>query len=92
MKKQNLPSKICTVCERPFTWRKKWEKVWDEVKYCSKRCSGNKNLKEKPLKNELPNNSRIQPEPIPKPEKSLPQKICIVCQRSFNIRKKWIKV
>jgi hypothetical protein len=41
--KKPLPSKICQVCERPFNWRKKWEKVWDEVKYCSKRCRGNKN-------------------------------------------------
>ncbi|MDA0882653.1 MAG: DUF2256 domain-containing protein [Bacteroidetes bacterium] len=40
MKKSDLPSKICPVCERPFSWRKKWEKHWDEVKYCSKRCSG----------------------------------------------------
>nr|WP_233506617.1 DUF2256 domain-containing protein [Flavobacterium sp. AG291] len=39
VKKQNLPVKICTVCNRPFTWRKKWKKNWDEVKYCSKRCS-----------------------------------------------------
>ncbi|NOS55774.1 MAG: DUF2256 domain-containing protein [Cyclobacteriaceae bacterium] len=37
-KKQNLPTKTCVVCARPFTWRKKWEKVWDEVKYCSDRC------------------------------------------------------
>ncbi|MBO1531854.1 DUF2256 domain-containing protein [Psychrobacter sp. F1192] len=22
-KKQNLPQKICPVCQRPFTWRKK---------------------------------------------------------------------
>ncbi|MCA1757850.1 MAG: DUF2256 domain-containing protein [Bacteroidales bacterium] len=36
--KQNLPAKICPVCERPFLWRKKWEKVWDEVKYCSDKC------------------------------------------------------
>ncbi|NEW82756.1 MAG: DUF2256 domain-containing protein [Mariniphaga sp.] len=36
--KQNLPTKVCTVCQRPFTWRKKWEKVWDEVKYCSDKC------------------------------------------------------
>jgi hypothetical protein len=42
MKKQHLPSKICIVCQRPFSWRKKWEKVWDAVKYCSKRCQGNK--------------------------------------------------
>lgn len=37
-KKRDLPQKICVVCNRPFTWRKKWEKVWDEVKYCSDRC------------------------------------------------------
>ncbi|WP_407521979.1 DUF2256 domain-containing protein [Lacibacter sp. MH-610] len=36
--KQHLPQKICIVCNRPFTWRKKWEKVWEEVKYCSDRC------------------------------------------------------
>ncbi len=36
--KQHLPVKICPVCERPFTWRKKWEKDWDEVKYCSDKC------------------------------------------------------
>jgi len=38
VKKQNLASKVCVVCRRPFAWRKKWEKVWDEVKYCSDRC------------------------------------------------------
>ncbi|MCP4865643.1 MAG: DUF2256 domain-containing protein [Alteromonas oceani] len=39
MRKADLPSKICPVCQRPFVWRKKWEKNWPEVKYCSKRCS-----------------------------------------------------
>jgi hypothetical protein len=38
VKKQNLPSKNCVVCKKPFAWRKKWEKVWEEVKYCSERC------------------------------------------------------
>ncbi|CAL5226007.1 g8811 [Coccomyxa viridis] len=33
--KSNLPSKVCIVCNRPFTWRKKWEKCWDDVKYCT---------------------------------------------------------
>ncbi|MEO1052384.1 MAG: DUF2256 domain-containing protein [Bacteroidota bacterium] len=37
-KKSDLPQKICPVCDRRFTWRKKWSKVWDEVKYCSERC------------------------------------------------------
>ena len=38
VKKRDLPSKICPVCTRPFTWRKKWAAVWDEVIYCSERC------------------------------------------------------
>ncbi|MEP1229601.1 MAG: DUF2256 domain-containing protein [Litorimonas sp.] len=37
-KKLHLPIKDCSVCGRPFTWRKRWEKVWDEVKYCSEKC------------------------------------------------------
>jgi hypothetical protein len=36
--KANLPSKMCEVCKRPFTWRKVWESCWDEVKTCSDRC------------------------------------------------------
>ena len=42
MKKQHLPEKICLVCEKPFSWRKKWEKNWNDVKYCSERCRRNK--------------------------------------------------
>ncbi|WP_394203005.1 DUF2256 domain-containing protein [Shewanella waksmanii] len=40
MNKSSLPWKLCPVCVRPFTWRKKWRKDWDQVKYCSKRCAG----------------------------------------------------
>jgi hypothetical protein len=32
------PEKVCLVCDRPFTWRKKWANCWDNVKYCSERC------------------------------------------------------
>jgi len=42
IKKIDLPTKICIVCQRPFSWRKKWEKDWDEVKYCSNKCKKNK--------------------------------------------------
>ncbi|MEH0155104.1 DUF2256 domain-containing protein [Limibacter armeniacum] len=42
MKKQHLPTKVCPICGKPFTWRKKWAKVWNEVKYCSERCKRNK--------------------------------------------------
>jgi hypothetical protein len=38
IKKKDLPTKICPVCNRPFSWRKKWEKDWNEVKYCSEKC------------------------------------------------------
>lgn len=38
VRKQDLPSKLCPICQRPFAWRKKWERNWDEVKYCSERC------------------------------------------------------
>ena len=41
-KKVNLPQKTCPVCQRPFTWRKKWEKDWEQVIYCSERCRRSK--------------------------------------------------
>ncbi|MDV3352041.1 DUF2256 domain-containing protein [Leptothoe sp. ISB3NOV94-8A] len=36
--KSNLPTKVCPVCNRPFSWRKKWAACWEDVKYCSDRC------------------------------------------------------
>ena len=45
MKKENLPTKICPVCKKEFTWRKKWERDWDNVVYCSKKCSNAKKKK-----------------------------------------------
>jgi len=38
-RKSELPQKICPVCEKPFTWRKKWARDWDRVVYCSRRCA-----------------------------------------------------
>ncbi|MEM6901389.1 MAG: DUF2256 domain-containing protein [Pseudomonadota bacterium] len=38
MKKSELPTKNCPICDRPFAWRKKWERNWDEIVYCSERC------------------------------------------------------
>ncbi|WP_215766483.1 DUF2256 domain-containing protein [Gluconobacter cerinus] len=40
--KQNLPVKVCPVCDRPFSWRKKWAKTWDQVRYCSEACRGSR--------------------------------------------------
>ncbi|MBU26087.1 MAG: hypothetical protein CMD99_08680 [Gammaproteobacteria bacterium] len=39
MKKSDLPTKLCPICDRSFSWRKKWERDWDSVVYCSERCS-----------------------------------------------------
>ena len=36
--KQDLPTKLCTTCGRPFTWRKKWARDWEQVRYCSDAC------------------------------------------------------
>jgi hypothetical protein len=36
--KSDLPEKLCLVCQRPFSWRKKWADCWHDVKYCSERC------------------------------------------------------
>ncbi|EGU32610.1 hypothetical protein VII00023_12341 [Vibrio ichthyoenteri ATCC 700023] len=41
--KADLPTKICPVCQRPFSWRNKWQRNWAEVVYCSQRCRRSKN-------------------------------------------------
>ncbi|WP_447884831.1 DUF2256 domain-containing protein [Serratia fonticola] len=46
MKKNVLPTKICTVCGRPFSWRKKWEKCWADVRKCSQRCRRQKGTRQ----------------------------------------------
>jgi hypothetical protein len=38
VKKADLPAKICSACEKPFAWRKKWAKDWENVRFCSDRC------------------------------------------------------
>ncbi|MDA9608456.1 DUF2256 domain-containing protein [SAR86 cluster bacterium] len=37
--------KICLICKKPFSWRKKWERDWKNVIYCSERCKRNKTKK-----------------------------------------------
>lgn len=34
----HLPTKVCPVCTRAFTWRKKWARDWEQVVYCSDKC------------------------------------------------------
>jgi hypothetical protein len=40
----DLPQKICATCGRPFRWRKAWANVWEDVKYCSDRCRGGRQI------------------------------------------------
>jgi hypothetical protein len=41
-KKLTLPTKLCPICNKYFTWRKKWQRDWRHVIYCSQRCKRNK--------------------------------------------------
>lgn len=50
--KENLPSKLCEVCKRPFSWRKVWERCWDDVKTCSDRCKAERKKQNKAKKEE----------------------------------------
>jgi len=38
IQKANQPHKTCIVCQRPFSWRKKWRNCWEEIQYCSNGC------------------------------------------------------
>eukprot|EP00978_Attheya_sp_CCMP212_P016959 scaffold44868_cov59-Attheya_sp.AAC.2 len=67
VKKEHLPTKICVTCERPFTWRKKWERVWDDVTTCSKSCNRKRRMGRQILK------SGGDPEPFF--EQSLPPSV-----------------
>ncbi|PFG58540.1 hypothetical protein ATG66_1092 [Vibrio sp. ES.051] len=40
--KAKLAMKICPVCQRPFSWRKKWARNWNDIVYCSERCRRSK--------------------------------------------------
>lgn len=42
MRKTGLPEKVCVVCGRPFSWRKRWERNWKDVRICSERCRRNR--------------------------------------------------
>ncbi|MFM5393066.1 DUF2256 domain-containing protein [Aeromonas veronii] len=47
-RKPHLPEKICSVCKRPFSWRRKWARSWEEVRYCSERCRHARHSRQQP--------------------------------------------
>jgi hypothetical protein len=46
-------SKICPVCQKSFTWRKKWAKDWENVIYCSERCKKSRGSRFSNLQNPI---------------------------------------
>ncbi|WP_072036437.1 MULTISPECIES: DUF2256 domain-containing protein [Vibrio] len=42
--KAHLDTKVCPVCLRPFSWRKKWRNNWANVIYCSDGCRKRKTV------------------------------------------------
>jgi hypothetical protein len=61
--KSDFPTKICPVCDRPFTWRKKWADCWDEVKYCSDRCRRRRNQAAEPQQDHKQENNEASGPP-----------------------------
>lgn len=53
MKKQNLPSKICLVCKRPFNWRKTGKKLNIVAKDASEAKRKSKETRSEFTKNDL---------------------------------------
>ncbi|MFM5573296.1 DUF2256 domain-containing protein [Aeromonas sp. 602200] len=47
-RKPHLPEKICHVCQRPFSWRRKWARSWEVVRYCSERCRHARHSRQQP--------------------------------------------
>ena len=40
-------AKLCSVCGKEFTWRKKWERSWAEVTTCSQKCNRDRKQRSK---------------------------------------------
>eukprot|EP00501_MAST-03F_sp_TOSAG23-6_P000139 GSMAST32.ASY1.ANO1.142.1 assembled CDS len=91
---KHVPAKICVVCKRLFTWRKKWERCWDEVSTCSKQCNKQRKRELRNAKRNTDRATKVSLEP-----KIKGQKRCTLCSKYSNtlIRcsispggKKWI--
>ena len=90
VKKENLPSKICVTCERPFTWRKKWEKCWDEVTTCSKSCNAKRRKEKQRKKHEEADSGDDDENQDNHQNSAMRSKVCSLCetdvQEAFRVR------
>ena len=88
VKKENLPSKLCVTCERPFTWRKKWENCWDEVTTCSKSCNGKRKKGKQLEKRQEDQSSSLDEKGVD--QDTIRTKDCSICQEgvleAFRVR------
>ena len=92
---KHVPVKTCVVCQRDFTWRKKWERVWDEVSTCSKRCN---KTRRKRLSDEKKTNESMPQHDTAKFQKGMKQ--CDLCNKKVNLlircsitaKAKWLMV
>ena len=75
-------AKICVVCERLFTWRKKWERNWAEVTTCSERCKRERKQRQKQKKSE----TTIWMRPA---LKGISLKMCGSCLLHFTVNLWW---
>ena len=78
-----VPVKSCVVCNRDFTWRKKWERCWEDVTTCSKRCNRERRRlqkREKKLAEE-----KQEPSPVGGAAPKTGQKNCDLFRRSTDL-------
>ena len=93
---KHVPVKTCVVCQRDFTWRKKWERVWDEVSTCSKRC--NKTRRKRLSDEKKKTNESMPQHDTTKFQKGMKQ--CNLCNKNVNLlircsitaKAKWLMV
>jgi len=78
---KHIPAKICVVCDRQFTWRKKWERCWEEVTTCSKSCKAKKKREDRRQKF-----ATLQtPSAVHLNTKAKGQKACDLCRKCVDL-------
>lgn len=91
-------AKLCIVCKKQFTWRKKWERNWNEVTTCSVKCKHRK--KEGCVLDADPETHSMKPERKghrvsrkSKAKNAVRLKICAVCSKQVSLayRCRWDK-
>ena len=75
---KHIPAKVCSVCDKQFTWRKKWERCWEEVTTCSKSCKAKK-------RHEARRQQFTTPVAVHLNTKAKGQKECDLCKKCVDL-------